>query len=172
MNIRKAKSSDVRNITNVHIESWKSTYKGIFSEDFLDNIDFNKRYKLWERVLHSSSSKEIVYVAELNNEIVGFISGGPSRTDALDSDAEIYALYLLEDYQRQGIGRKLLENAFQEMREYGYETAFVWVLKDNPAVNFYKKTGGEVIKEEVVEIEGEKYKEMALEWKDISGKNH
>ncbi len=38
MNIRKAIISDAPEIAMIHVKSWKITYKGIISEDFLQNL--------------------------------------------------------------------------------------------------------------------------------------
>lgn len=162
MNIRKAKSSDVQGITKVHVESWKTTYKGIFPKDFLDSINFDKRLKLWQSVL--SKKDEIVYVIENNNRIVGFISGGPAREEKFEKDGEIYAFYILEEHQNKGLGKKLLNKFFNDLKEKKHNSAYVWVLKDNPAVEFYKKMGAIEIKEEEIEIAKNKYKEVAYGW--------
>ncbi len=43
MNIRKAIISDATEIARIHIKSWKTTYKGIISENFLDNLYYKKK---------------------------------------------------------------------------------------------------------------------------------
>ena len=163
MNIRKAKSSDVRPVTKVHVESWKTTYKNIFPEDFLESISFDKRYKLWERILNSSG-EELVYVLEVENKVIGFLSAGPAREKNFNYDAEIYALYLLKKYQNKGYGKKLLKESFKHIKKEGYESIYLWVLKANPSVEFYKKMGGKKVKDSKIEIADNSYNEIAFAW--------
>jgi hypothetical protein len=55
-----------------------------------------------------------VYVADLDQEIVGFVSGGAIREPVQTYDAELYAIYLLEQEsrrkERQGVGTALLKS--------------------------------------------------------------
>ncbi|MGM0437027.1 MAG: N-acetyltransferase family protein [Bacillota bacterium] len=163
MNIREAKSSDVKDITKVHVESWKTTYKNIFPVEFLETINFDKRYKLWEKILNHSGD-ELVYLLEFDNKVVGFLSAGPAREESFDYEAEIYALYVLEDYQNKGLGQKLFETALDYIKNKGYESIYVWVLKDNPSVEFYKKMGGKKIRDSKIEIADNLYEEIAFGW--------
>ncbi|HKL74532.1 MAG TPA: GNAT family N-acetyltransferase [Halanaerobiales bacterium] len=163
MEIRKAKSSDVKGVTKVHVESWKTTYKDIFPKEFLESISYEKRHKLWETILNNSG-EEIVYVIEVNNNIIGFLSAGPAREKNSNYDIEIYALYLLEEYQNKGYGQKLINNFFNFLKENDYNSVYVWVLKENSATEFYKKMGATEIKEKEIEIEKNKYKEIAFGW--------
>jgi Acetyltransferase (GNAT) family. len=50
-----------------------------------------------------------VYVAEnKSGKIVGFAAGGRERMGKYMYQGELFAIYILEEYQRQGIGRQLL----------------------------------------------------------------
>jgi len=44
--IREATVEDVAGVTRIHVEAWKSTYRGLVSSKFLDNISFDKREKM------------------------------------------------------------------------------------------------------------------------------
>jgi len=106
----------------------------------------------------------MVYVIENNDKIVGFLSGGPAREEKIDKDGEIYAFYILEKHQHKGFGKKLLNKFFKDLKEKNQKSVYVWVLKDNSAVEFYKKMGAVEIKEEKIEIAKNKYKEVAYAW--------
>lgn len=41
--IRKAILNDIPQIVKLHIDSWNETYKGIISQDYLDNMKKNER---------------------------------------------------------------------------------------------------------------------------------
>ena len=43
IHIRRAIKDDIQGIAKVHVDSWKATYKGIFADEILDNIAYEKR---------------------------------------------------------------------------------------------------------------------------------
>jgi ribosomal protein S18 acetylase RimI-like enzyme len=62
---------------------------------------------------------------------------------------DLMSLAVNPDYQRQGIGSKLLEAMFEKTDRCGYST---YVSADVDNVDFYKKHGFEVIKELTIKI--------------------
>lgn len=50
IHIRRAIEDDIQGIAKVHVDSWKTTYKGIFADEILDNIAYEKREKQWEDI--------------------------------------------------------------------------------------------------------------------------
>lgn len=139
--IRKADISCAGGIAHVHIESWRTTYRGQVPDDHLDRLSVSDRAKVWEAEI----SREVsgVLVVEDRDFICGFVNFGASRDeDADDQTGEIYAVYLLAEMQRAGIGRKLWNDATQELRKRGFTTCVVWVLDTNyPAIGFYERMG-------------------------------
>ena len=69
MNIRLASVHDIRGISRVHVESWKSTYHGIISESFLSNLTIERRIKNWERTFNNLNQDEVIYIIEDNPSI-------------------------------------------------------------------------------------------------------
>ncbi|WP_254052723.1 GNAT family N-acetyltransferase [Bacillus sp. V59.32b] len=101
MNVRKASMGDAQGIANVHVNSWKTTYKGIISDDYLNSLEINERLAFWVKIIEEG--KSIVFVAENDKgEIVGFSSGGEEQTNDPKYTAEVYAIYILEGYQKTG----------------------------------------------------------------------
>ena len=110
--IRRALPSDAPGIARVHVESWRSTYVGIVPDDYLASLDCRERERIWRRLI--SYESQATYVAQHKRVgIVGFVNGGSAREDDMAYTGELYAIYLLEQQQRQGIGRRLVaERAF------------------------------------------------------------
>ncbi len=48
MNIRKAVLSDAKGIAKVHVDCWKTTYKYIVSDQYLNNLTYESREQLWK----------------------------------------------------------------------------------------------------------------------------
>ena len=56
--------------------------------------------------------------------------------------AELYAIYILTEERRSGIGRLLLQTTAAHWRERGATELVLWVLEGNaPARGFYEATG-------------------------------
>ena len=190
--IRPAAESDARGIAQVHIESWRSTYAGIVPADHLAGLDYDEREERWNRLL--ADRRQVAFVAEdQDGRIIGFASGGPERSGAssasgtsscsddpqVDADApetspapeysaEIYAIYLFESGQRQGVGRRLVAALCSWFLSRGWHSMLTWVLTDNPSRNFYEALGGEEVRVETITIGGTELTEVAYGWSDIS----
>ena len=59
--------------------------------------------------------------------------------------AEVYAIHILENYQRKGIGKKLINYAINDLISKDYKNLLIWGLKYNPCTKFYEKIGGKII---------------------------
>jgi hypothetical protein len=81
MRIRTATIADAAAIARVHVESWRTTCKGILPDDYLANLAYEQRERLWRRILSKSVGHRLLYVAEdTADNIVGFASGGRERS--------------------------------------------------------------------------------------------
>ncbi|MGI8317062.1 N-acetyltransferase family protein [Halobacillus mangrovi] len=166
--VREARFEDAETIANIHLCSWKSTYKDLIDERDLGNITLENRMALWETVLRKPVNGQIALVIENDeNEVVGFVSGGKERTKSYDYDGEVYAIYLLDEFQGKGYGRRLLESFAKKMKEAGYQSLLVWVLTNNPTSQFYTRMGADPVEAEKVTIGQGTYEETAYGWKNI-----
>ena len=167
MRIRRALPSDAPGIARVDVDSWRSTYVGLVPDDFLASYDYGERECARQSLLADES--RITYVAENRRDgIVGFLSGGPARMDDMPYAGELYAIYLLEQYQRQGIGRRLVRELCAWLLSQDLTTMYVWVLDKNPSRRFYESLGGIEFRSETIAIRGLDVVEVAYGWDDIS----
>lgn len=170
--IRKARLEDAEAIASVHISSWKSTYSELINEQDVSNITFENRKTLWETILSMPDQGQVALVLEEENgDIIGFISGGKERTKRFGYEGEIYSVYLLDEYQRQGLGTRLLKAFCEEMHQAGYRSMLVWVLTQNPSSAFYKNLGAKQVEKEETTIGSGTYQESAFGWQDIEELN-
>ncbi|NHC43551.1 GNAT family N-acetyltransferase [Bacillus sp. MM2020_1] len=165
MNIRKAVLSDAKGIAKVHVDCWKTTYKNIVPDEFLNNLTYESREQLWKNNIPNGG----VYVAEnREGEIVGFSSGGIERSGNYNGfEGELYAIYILKEHQSKSIGKALVKPIIDEIKEMGLNSMLVLVLKDNISRLFYEALGGEKIDTVEVEIAGKKISELVYGWEDI-----
>jgi GNAT superfamily N-acetyltransferase len=163
--IRPATIEDAPAIAHVHIESWKTTYTGIVPASYLASLDTEARTGMWREQL--ANGNPILFVAEAPSGIVGFVCGGPLREPVETYDAELYAIYLLQEQQQQGTGRLLIHTVATILRERGFNKMLLWVLQQNPATSFYKHLGAVEVEQKQIEIGGASLQELALGWTDL-----
>nr|WP_255437613.1 GNAT family N-acetyltransferase [Thalassobacillus sp. CUG 92003] len=132
-------------------------------------MTLENRIALWGAVLKQPLNGQIALVMETeDNHIIGFISGGKERTKNYAYDGEIYAIYLLDEYQRKGLGSQLLAAFTEAMVNADYQSMLVWVLTYNPSGQFYIQHGAKQVEAEQVTIGEGTYEETAYGWKDIN----
>ncbi|MFE4523707.1 GNAT family N-acetyltransferase [Cytobacillus firmus] len=166
MKIRAAKLSDASGIAKVHVDSWRTTYKNIIPDEFLNNLSYQKREELWSNKILNGN----VFVAK-NDEgkNVGFSSGGKERSGKYkEYQGELSSIYILKEFQGQGIGKSLAKPVIKELGKLGINTMFVFVLEDNNSRLFYEAMGGKIIDKIEVEIAGKKLNELVYGWDNIS----
>lgn len=159
--IRKATLKDSKTISNIYALSWKSAYKGIIPEKYLDELkcDFWVSYfQNW--IKNDILTAQIIYENELP---VGCIAYGKARDVKFDNWGEIVSIYLLPDQFRKGYGQKLLQTAIIDMKTKGYENCYLWVLKENSSARkFYEMNGFicsndecscEIMQEQLVDVQ-------------------
>ena len=171
--VREARYADAPGLARVHVESWRTTYQGIVPADYLASLSYERRQQMWERVLSNPDANEFVYVAEgESGQIVGFASGGPERTQDPVYRGELYAIYLLDTHQRQGIGRRLTQLVAERLAQAGIHSMLLWVLADNPSCHFYEALGGQQVHDQPIEIGGATLNEIAYGWTDTAALRH
>jgi L-amino acid N-acyltransferase YncA len=168
MKMRRANEHDALGIAKVHIKSWKETYKGIISQDYLDSLNVEDRLKLWEKGLSQKSNASPVFVAvDAEEKIVGFASFGKERTGKFEADGELYAVYILQEYKRNKLGMKLLVEGVTDLLNQNYTSMLVWVLEGNPSRKFYESLNPRKAGEEWVKIDDREHLEIAYVWEDL-----
>jgi GNAT superfamily N-acetyltransferase len=169
MLIRKAEITDAAAIARVHVDSWRTTYVGIVPTEHLAGLSYEQRTEEWRSTLSKPAELEFVYVAEdTTGNVIGFAWGGTESSGHPVYKAELYAIYLLEKYQRQGVGTQLLSWVVRGLLQQGVQSMLVWVLADNPSRRFYEALGGQQVSEQKITIGGVDLLEVAYGWSDVS----
>ena len=144
--IRKAIKSDLNGIIRVNVETWKTAYKGVVPDKYIQAFANRTKDKMWRKQLMNMIEENIFLIAERNNhEIVGFVIGGLERSKHPNYEGELMGIYILEDYQRQGIGKALIRRVVKELIKMGINNMLVWVLENNPYRAYYDTLGGKVV---------------------------
>ena len=166
--IRTATIDDAPAIAQVHVASWRSTYRTLLPSDFLDSLTEANYADRWRRFIGEGSSR--VYVLEDEGVLVGFASGGRERAGETGYTGELYAIYILDGRQRRGHGRELVRAVVDGLREMGLDDMIIWVLRDNQAARlFYERLGGQYVRTQPVTLGSATLEEVSYGWPRLNG---
>jgi len=166
--IRTATIDDAPAIAQVHVASWRSTYRTLLPSDFLDSLTEANYADRWRRFIGEGSSR--VYVLEDEGMLVGFASGGRERAGETGYTGELYAIYILDGRQRRGHGRELVRAVVDGLREMGLDDMIIWVLRDNQAARlFYERLGGQYVRTQPVTLGSATLEEVSYGWPRLNG---
>ncbi len=137
MEIRQIEPDDDRYaISNIYEESWKSAYRNIIPDSYLESIPKGR----WVPKLDREGMNSAVIIE--NGVFIGTSGYCGSRFSEFDGFGEILSIYFLPEYTGKGYGIQLLNFVIDELRKSGYKDVFLWVLEENMrARKFYEKAG-------------------------------
>lgn len=155
-------------MAQVRVEAWRQTYRGLLPSPYLDSLSCLESEDLWRNRLKAGDRQGCTLVFENESGMVsGFVVGGPDRSDNPLYHGEIYALYLLKEYQRKGIGRQLVQAMVHWLLEHDLDSMLIWVLEHNPARKFYEALGGHPVSQKELVIQDEHFLEIGYGWENI-----
>ncbi len=168
MKIREATIDDAAGLARVHVDTWRTAYAGIVPDEHLAKLSYEQRTQRWREMFAAPYPGRLMLAAENEQgQVVGFAIGGPERESDPVYKGELYGLYLLKEYQKRGIGRKLVTTIAQFLLKSGFTNMLIWVLAENPACDFYEALGGRPVRGKSVVIGGKKLRELGYGWDDI-----
>jgi ribosomal protein S18 acetylase RimI-like enzyme len=166
LTVREAGVADADAIAAVHVAAWRTTYRGMLPDDFLDGLERAGYEARWRRAIAERSSR--VYVAADGRDVVGFASGGRERAGEDGFKGELYAIYVLQEAQGRGHGRRLVEAVVGGLREMELADMIVWVLRDNAgARRFYERLGGAYVRAQPITIGSTQLQEVSYGWRSL-----
>lgn len=116
----------------VHWKSWQETYAGLAAEEYLS------RWTLERCQENARRWPDNTLVAKDGERVIGFVCCG--KNGELSDCGEVYALYVLREYQGRQVGYRLMRAAMEQIREY--PKVSLWVLRGNEkAIRFYERYG-------------------------------
>ena len=137
-----ATADDAATMAYIHVDAWHAAYQGLVPQAFLDDFTYPLREKVfWEALSMGRGQNYIVLVDEVP---CGLLTFEACRDEDLDPahTGEVWGIYLLSDYWRLGLGRRLMRYAEQTLAAQGYEDIVLWVLADNTrGCRFYQALG-------------------------------
>ena len=131
MRVRAATTADAPAIAAIHVDGWKTTYRGILPGALLDALRVEDRLPLWLGWMDGPGVHTLVACRE--ERVIGFVRLCPARpiADPPPDYAEITHLYVDARAHGTGAGRALIGRAMEIARGEGYRGVLLWVLEEN-----------------------------------------
>jgi GNAT superfamily N-acetyltransferase len=165
--IRPGTGDDLFMIAGVLVDTWRSTFRGLLADDFLDGMSREEQAVRHARRMGAGGVSYLVAIEPFAGEIIGFANFGPGRGRVAADVYEIYALYIRAEYQGMGIGRVLVRAAASQCAGQGATALFAWVLSSNPNREFYKRMGAKAVETGDIGLGDRNYEQTAYLWEDI-----
>ena len=137
--VRPATPEDAAEMARIHVRSWQETYRGVMSDDMLDDPQFvATRERFWMRGLTDERfAHHRIAVSEYRGELIGIAQSAPPTDAHATWSQQLNVLYVLASAHGTGAGAALLDAVI-----FQGEAAALWVADPNPrAQAFYRKHG-------------------------------
>ena len=137
---RIASLKDAASVALFHAQSWQQNYRGILSDDYLDNKIIQDRMDVWTGRFREEN--EYTIIAEDEGRMCGFACTYGDHDP--DWGALLDNLHVAQEWKMQGIGRELMKrSAAWVAAHYPENMLYLWVFEQNvEAIRFYERVGG------------------------------
>ena len=157
MKIRIATLEDATIVGKVHSEAWKSTYRGVFPNEYIDDDTPLKRSEEFLEFIKIDSCT--YFLLENSDTIAGIV-----KTREKSKILEIESIYILDEYRGKGFGRQFID--FIKAKGAWTEIC-LWVLESNShARRFYENNGFVLSGKTRMIMRGIEYKQLQYILKD------
>ncbi len=139
--VRPARPDDLPDLQEVARRTWRATYTGLIPNADIERF-LERHYSLEALGRALERLGEGMLVAAVDDQVVGYATCGVNR----ENSGELFAIYVLPEWQRRGVGRRLWQRAIKHLRSLGLPEMVVWVLANNePARRFYERQGATLL---------------------------
>ncbi len=142
-------------IAPLHAASWKSAYRGILSDHYLDFVVDGDRLSHWVRhVRELAAGDGEIFLARLQDEPVGFLCVESAHMgEANVHGGYVNNLHVLPHIKGQGVGTALIEHGAAWATSRGLNQLYLFVYEDNAAARrFYQANGWHVVERLMSEL--------------------
>jgi len=139
--IREATPADVPALACLHVTTFNETHAPVL----MDGPIYEVREYQWRQAFASADGSWFCLVIEAaNGELIGFAKGQRySHRDQPDFAGELNKIYLLREYHRRGLGRRLLGHVARRFLSQGISTMLLFGDARNPSNGFYETFGAD-----------------------------
>jgi GNAT superfamily N-acetyltransferase len=142
--IREATAADIGALARLHVTTWNDTHLAPFEKG---GPTYEIRESQWREAFKVTDGSWFCFVIEdRTGGLVGFAKGIPyAQSDLPDYSGELSKMYLLREYQRLGLGRRLLGHVARRFLSQDITSMLLFGVEGNPACRFYEALGAELL---------------------------
>ncbi|MHB0863349.1 GNAT family N-acetyltransferase [Paenibacillus sp. SEL3] len=108
-----------KNVREIRATDYHDIY--LLNQDFNPNLYLFPEVKVKEKIeMIIKESKDVIFVYEENNEVLGYIHGSPHELLFSESLVNILGFVVKEKYRNQGVGSMLIERLEQWGKSHGF----------------------------------------------------
>ena len=147
---REATKEDIAELGKLHAITWAETYN-------VKNPNIQLRQHQWQKAFdeENDGSWFCIVIAKQNNELVGFAKGKTNKDENSPGlQGDLNKIYLLKDYQRLGLGKKLFGLVVQRFLKMGVNDMILFGIPENPSCFFHEAMGGKRLYSEKGNFDG------------------
>jgi GNAT superfamily N-acetyltransferase len=134
--IREASAADIPAVTRLHVTTWNATYAPLL----IKGPSYDVRERQWREAFARNEAGWFCFVVERpDGELVAFAQG--NRSDHPEFGGQLNKIYVLRDYQRMGIGRRLLGHVARRFRKLGINAMWLFGDARNPSSRVWSALG-------------------------------
>lgn len=138
-----AQPDDAAALAALHVATWRKAYAQMAPAKALQLLDETRRLPYWQQALTDQNATNGTLVARSARQIDGLVRFAPATNPALGAAIEVKHLYVRDSAQGQGLGKRLLMAAFDQLREAGQQDIALAVVRENQAARaFYRRMAG------------------------------
>ena len=166
--VRRAETADAPSIGTVHVSAWRNAYAGILPGDYLSGLSMPRQAAQYAATIRTCGGGYVATDPDAGTAsgVIGFVTVGRPRSSGL-AEGEVQTLYVLDDWRDRGVGRRLLAAGAAHLVAAGCNSAFLWVLRDNPSRWFYEHLGGRQTAASATRVAGVAIPQVAFVWDPI-----
>ena len=134
--IREASAADIPAVARLHVTAWNATYAPLL----MKGPSYDVRERQWREAFARNEAGWFCFVVERpDGELVAFAQG--NRSDHPEFGGQLNKIYVLRDYQRMGIGRRLLGHVARRFRKLGVNAMWLFGDARNPSSRVWSALG-------------------------------
>ena len=137
-----ATENDAVTIINLRKQIWATTYRGIYPDSMINQFDY--AWHMDKELGRICNPEYAVYLIKKGNFNIGYLT--IRKTDKV----VLQSLYILEEYQHQGIGKLAFKFVNKYCEDNGADSFICHCVPEKwNARLFYEKMGGKIIGEDL-----------------------
>lgn len=167
--IRPAVLADAETTARLNFDTWETSFRGLVPDEWMNKRNIDQHIALFRKQF-SEFGYAGMHIAEQDGKVIGFSDGGATRAKSLPFDAELYAIYVLKEYQGKGVGQTLFQAVAKKAIKDGFHSMVVKTFSTSPYRRFYEKLGGQIVADYQKDWEGGgvKIPLVAFGWTDLA----